>query len=55
MQIGRTNASAGGGCTSDYDLWQQGFGANWDSVIQNAPQAGNQPCLFIYNKVNEIK
>ena len=58
MKIGRTNAitiSGGGTTKTDYELWQDGFNANWDSVIQNAPQAGNQPCLFIYNKVNEIK
>lgn len=36
MQIGRTNASAGGGCTSDYDIWQQGFATDWNSVWQNA-------------------
>ena len=55
--IGRTNAitiSGGGTTKTDYELWQEGFNANWDSVIQNAPQSGNEPCLFIYNKVNEI-
>ena len=40
---------------TDYELWQEGFGANWDSVIQNAPQAGNEPVLFVYNKVHEIR
>ena len=56
MQIGRTNASAGGGTTkSPYELWQEGFGANWDDVIQNSPSTGVNPALHIYNKVNSIR
>ena len=60
MKIGRTNAitiSGGGGGTTKipYDEWQEGFGYNWDSVIQNAPQTGVQPVLHIYSKVNSIR
>ena len=59
MKIGRTNAiaiSGGGGTTkSPYDEWQEGFGVNWDSVIQNAPQTGVNPALHIYSKVNSIR
>ena len=40
---------------SPYDEWQEGFGANWDSVIQNAPNSGVQPALHIYSKVNSIR
>ena len=54
--IGRTNASTGGGTTkSPYDEWQEGFNANWDSAIQNAPQTGKNPVLHIYSKVNSIR
>ena len=57
MRIGRTNAIAisGGATKTPYDEWQEGFGANWDSVIQNAPQTGVQPVLHIYSKVNSIR
>ncbi len=59
MKIGRTNAitiSGGGGTTkTPYDEWQEGFNANWDSVIQNAPQTGTSPVLHIYSKVNSIR
>ena len=58
MKIGRTNAitiSGGGTTKSDYELWQEGFGANWDDVIQNAPSTGVYPALHIYNKVNSIR
>ena len=40
---------------SPYDEWQEGFNANWDSVIQNAPQTGVNPVLHIYSKVNSIR
>ena len=40
---------------SPYDEWQEGFNANWDSVIQNAPQTGVNPFLHIYSKVNSIR
>ena len=53
MQIGRTNASTGG-CINPYDEWQEGFNANWDSVIQNISQTG-APVLHIYSKVNSIQ
>ena len=56
MNIIRTNAVIGGGETkTEYQLWQEGFGANWDAVIQNAPQAGVLPVLHIYSKVNSIR
>ena len=58
MKIGRTNAitiSGGGTTKSPYDEWQEGFNANWDSVIQNAPQTGVNPALHIYSKVNSIR
>ena len=47
--------SGGGTSKSDYELWQEGFGADWDSVILNAPQTGVQPALHIYNKVDSIR
>ena len=40
---------------SPYDEWQEGFNANWDSVIQNAPQTGVNPVLHIYSKVKSIR
>ena len=58
MKIGRTNAIAisGGGTTkTPYDLWQEGFGANWDSVIQNAPMTNTPRILHVYTKVDLIK
>ena len=55
MNIIRTNASAGGTTKSNYELWQEGFGANWDSVIQNSPSTGMQPVLHVYTKVNSIR
>ena len=55
MNIIRTNASTGGGCTSDYDLWQQGFGYNWDSIVANAPMTNTQRILHVYTKVELIK
>jgi hypothetical protein len=57
MKIGKTNAIAisGGVTKTPYEEWQEGFGANWDSIIQNAPQAGVYPVLHIYSKVNSIR
>ena len=58
MKIGRTNAitiSGGGTTKSPYELWQEGFGVNWDSVIQNAPQTGVNLVLHIYSKTNSIR
>ena len=58
MKIGRTNAvtiSGGGTTKSPYDEWQEGFGADWDSVIQNAPNSGVNQVLHIYSKVNSIR
>ena len=57
MKIGRTNAItiSGGTTKTDYELWQEGFGANWDSVIQNSPSTGVQPILHVYTKVNSIR
>ena len=58
MKIGRTNAitiSGGGTTKTDYELWQEGFGYNWDSVVANAPMTNTQPILHIYTKVELIK
>ena len=57
MKIGRTNAItiSGGTTKTDYELWQEGFGANWDSVIQNSPSTGVQPVLHVYTKVNSLR
>ena len=59
MKIGRTNAitiSGGGGTTkSPYDEWQEGFGANWDSVVSNAPMTNTQRLLHVYTKVEFLK
>ena len=60
MKIGRTNAvtiSGGGGGTTktEYELWQEGFGANWDSVVANAPMTNTQRILHIYTKVELLK
>ena len=58
MKIGRTNAitiSGGGATKTPYDLWQEGFGANWDSVIQNAPTTNTKRVLHVYTKVDLIK
>ncbi|NCA80700.1 MAG: hypothetical protein EOM76_11060, partial [Sphingobacteriia bacterium] len=40
---------------SPYDEWQEGFNADWDSVIQNAPQSGVNPILHVYSKTNSIR
>ena len=58
MQIGRTNAvtiSGGGTTKTDYELWQEGFGYNWDSVVANAPMTNTQRILHIYTKVELLK
>ena len=59
MKIGRTNSvtiSVGGGTTkSHYDEWQEGFGANWDSVVANAPMTNTQRILHVYTKVELLK
>lgn len=48
--IGRTNASAGGGGTtkSCYQLWQDGFKTNWDTVWQNVNLAKPLKILHVY-------
>lgn len=38
-----------------YEEWQEGFGANWDSVIQNAPMTNVYRILHVYTKVDLIK
>ena len=58
MKIGRTNAitiSGGSTTKSPYDEWQEGFGANWDSVVSNAPMTNTQRLLHIYTKVEFLK
>ena len=58
MKIGRTNAvtiSGGGTTQSPYDEWQEGFGANWDSVVSNAPMTNTQRILHVYTKVEFLK
>lgn len=58
MKIGRTNAitiSGGGTTKSDYELWQEGFGYNWDSVVANTPMTNTQRILHIYTKVELLK
>ena len=40
---------------SPYDEWQEGFGANWDSVVANAPMTNTQRILHIYTKVELLK
>lgn len=52
--IGKTNAVIGG-CTSDYDLWQQGFGVDWDNIINNTPSIYTNKVLQIYPKIDFIK
>ena len=47
--------SGGGGTTeSDYDLWQEGFGVNWNNVVQNAP-IGGYKVLHLYQKRKFLK
>ena len=58
MKIGRTNAitiSGGGTTQSPYDEWQEGFGANWDSVVANAPMTNTLRILHVYTKVEFLK
>jgi len=38
-----------------YEEWQEGFGANWDSVIQNAPMTNSYKILHVYTKVELLK
>src|SRR5574344_1775853 len=38
-----------------YEEWQEGFGYNWDSVIQNAPMTNTYRVLHVYTKVDLIK
>lgn len=38
-----------------YDEWQEGFNANWDSVVANAPMANTQRILHVYTKVELLK
>ena len=38
-----------------YDEWQEGFGANWDSVVANAPMTNTQRILHVYAKVESLK
>src|SRR5574344_1755679 len=44
-----------GDAQTPYEEWQEGFGANWDSVIQNAPMTNTQRILHVYTKVDLIK
>ena len=39
---------------SPYDEWQEGFGANWDSVILNAPLQDTNRVLHIYPKMKML-
>ena len=58
MKIGRTNAitiSGGGVTISPYDEWQEGFNANWDSVVSNAPMTNTLRVLHVYTKVEQLK
>ena len=58
MKIGRTNAitiSGGGTTKTPYELWQEGFGYNWDSVVANAPMTNTQRILHVYTKVELLK
>jgi len=59
MKIGRTNAitiSGGGGTTkSPYEEWQEGFNANWDSVVANAQMTNTLRVLHVYTKVEFLK
>ena len=47
--------SGGGTTKTDYELWQEGFGVNWDSVVANAPMTNTQRILHIYTKVELLK
>ena len=38
-----------------YEEWQEGFGVNWDSVIQNAPMTNTNRILHVYTKVKLLK
>ena len=58
MKVIRTNAvtiSGGGTTKSNYELWQEGFGANWDSVVANAPMTNVYRILHVYTKVEFLK
>ena len=58
MKIGRTNAitiSGGGTTKTPYDEWQEGFNANWDSVVANAPMTNTLRILHVYTKVEFLK
>ena len=58
MKIGRTNAitiSGGGTTKTDYELWQEGFGYNWDSVVANAPLAHTHRILHVYTEVDFLQ
>ena len=49
MNIIRTNASTGGGTTkSSYQLWQDGFKTNWDTVWANANLTYQYRILHVY-------
>lgn len=49
MKVIRTNASAGSETTkSCYQLWQEGFNTNWDSVVTNANLTYNYRILHVY-------
>ena len=38
-----------------YDEWQEGFNANWDSVVANAPMTNTQRILHVYTKVESLR
>ena len=41
--------------TSPYEKWQEGFGVDWDSVIDNAQMTNSYKILHIYSKINSIR
>ena len=50
--IGRTNAVIGGTSKSCYDIWQEGFGVNWDNVVTNASMTYPYRILHVYVATN---
>ena len=55
MNIIRTNASTGGGTSkSCYQLWQEGFGVNWDNVVTNASMTYPYRILHVYVASNRL-
>src|SRR5574344_762742 len=44
-----------GDAQTPYEEWQEGFGVDWDSVIQNAPMTNTSRILHVYTKVELLR